>query len=55
MIYIIWSIILYAYTSLQYNFIEQLGLILTIFDWMLVLKKGVNKIENNDENWNKIL
>ncbi len=36
MIHIIWSITFYVYTSLQYNFIEQLGLILTIFDWMLV-------------------
>ncbi len=32
----IWSIILYVYTSLRYKFIEQLGLILTIFDWMHV-------------------
>ncbi len=30
MIHIIWSIILYVYTPLQYNFIEQLGPILTI-------------------------
>ncbi len=36
MILIIWSIILYVYTSLKYNIIEQLGLILIIFDWMLV-------------------
>ncbi len=35
MIHIIWSILLFVYAPLQYNFIQWLDLILTIFDWLV--------------------
>ncbi len=41
MIYIIWSIILYVYTSLQYNFMEQLGPLLIEFLYFVAFYRNI--------------